>query len=296
MVIAALDGRDTILTSIIHVNQKSGKVIIDTSPSVVLNTKMLITKTVRFTAVFNGVQVAFSGTNIEKIKHAGHDSFIISLPDSLYWYDKRNAYRIKTPIINRVICKVRLIAPYEESEPEYKMNYEIALKKIKVRMLERKEEYFKNEQKAFEKSLFRMTPEEQEKAKLEREAQLEEKRKIEIENPSTDDLNVVELNMFDLSMTGLSTINIDSEFSYFFQAGLKYEDCVIFMPDYGKVTISVEVMMQRVFESDEIKLDDDIEEFIGFKITAATETTESIIFRYIQLLDRRMKGFDSILI
>ncbi len=290
MITAALGGKDTMLTAIVHVNKKTGQVIIDTSPSKVFNEKILMTKNVGFAAIFNGVQVAFSGSKIEKTKHAGYDSFIMPLPDSLYWFDRRNAYRIKTPIVNRAVCKIRLVAPGEESSSEYKMNYDLALKKIKVRMLERKEEHLANEQKAFEKLLIRMTPEEQEKAKLEHEEQRAEAHKMEIENPSTDGLDVIEISMFDLSMTGFAAINIDSEFSYFFQEGLNYEDCVIVMPEHGEVTISsVQVMMQRLFETDEIKQDDDIEEFIGLKITAATETTESIIFRYIQLLDRIMK-------
>ena len=292
MISAALGGKDTLLTSIVNVNQKTGRVIFDTSPSAVLNAKVLSTKTVRFSAIFNGVQVAFSGSDVEKTKHGGYDAFVMAMPDSLYWYDRRNAYRIKTPIMNRAICKMRLTPPddelKEESKPEYKINYATALKKINVRMLEHIEKFLLAEQKAFDRAFLRLSPEDKEVAKEEREALLEE-RKINPIVPDEESLNVFEMSMFDLSMTGCSAINVDSEFSCFLQPGTKYENCVIVMPDHGEVVVSMEVMMQRVIESDEIKQDDSIEEFIGLKFYDATQTAESIIFRYIQLLDRIAK-------
>jgi c-di-GMP-binding flagellar brake protein YcgR len=293
MLSAFLGGKDTILTAVINVNIKEGTVVFDTSPSEKLNAKLLATRVVKFSAVFNGVQVAFSGESVKKTKHGGYDAFVMPLPSSIYWFDRRGAYRVNAPTTtNTSFCKIIIPPPDENAKAEYKTNYKITTDKIRAQLVKQMEADFVVEQQNFARAYAKMTPEEKTTAKLERQ-KLEKERK---ENPPVPDenlVNIFQLKLVDVSITGCAAVNYNEDFSYFLNKNSLYENCILIMPDHGEATVNLEIMLKRVVEHEhehehEVK-SDKFEEFIGFKFIDPKQSDESIIFRYIQALDRLMK-------
>jgi c-di-GMP-binding flagellar brake protein YcgR len=297
MLSAALGGKDTILTALVDVNHKTSTVIFDTSPSEALNKKVVLTRVIRFSGRFEGVQVAFSGSDVTRVRHGGFDAFSMPFPDSVFWFDRRGAYRIATPIRNFSMCQFTITPPEEESTAEYKFNYEAARTKVREQLAEKIEEDALVEEREYQKKFSRMTKEEKVQASIERQAFLDE-RELNPILPDEEALNVFSLRVLDISMGGCAMFNDVEEFSYFLNQGNIYNNCVITMPDHGVVEVSMELMLKRL-----PKVEDNIEEeghthhaakgleeYLGFKIVEASQTAESVIFRYIQLLDRIAKN------
>ena len=291
MVSAFLGGKDTILTAVINVSAKEGNVVFDTSPSEKLNAKLLATRVIKFSTVFNGIQVAFNGEAVKRAKHAGYDAFVMPLPSSIYWFDRRGAYRVNAPTTtNTSFCKIIIAPPDENSKAEYQANYKIATDKMRAQLLEKIEADLIMEQQGFAKAYARMSPEEKITAKLERQ-KFEKERK---ENPPVPDenlVNVFQLKLIDISITGCATVNYDEDLSYFLNKNARYENCTLIMPDHGEAIVTLEIMLKRVAEHEhehEVK-NNKFEEFVGFKFIEPKQSDESIIFRYIQALDRLMK-------
>lgn len=305
MISVFLGGKDTLLTAIIQVNLKDKTIIFDSSPSEKLNAKLLVTRRVKFSTVFNGIQVAFSGESISKIKHGGYDAFIMPFPDSLYWFDRRGAYRVHAPITNNSsFGKIRIPPPPDHAKPEQKFFYEQLTGKVRKQLLEKIQADERLEIENFQRAYAKMTAEEKSVAKIEWKKREEERLNNPIV-PDEDLVNVIQLKMFDLSMTGCAMLNFDEIYSPFLSKGSVFEDCELVIPDFGEIPITLEIMMQRAVEhpheqeqaapdtEDEEQKPKPIkhkfEEFIGFKFIDTKQSSETVIFRYIQALDRLLK-------
>lgn len=287
MISAFLGGKDTLLTAVISANLKDDTVVFDTSPSEKLNAKLLSVRFVKFSTVFNGVQVAFTGESVKKTKHGGYDAFIMPLPSSLYWYDRRGAYRVNAPTTtNTCFCKITVPPPDENAKAEHKAHYERLTSKIRQQLQEKLEAEAIAEQQDFARAYSKMSPEEKTLAKIERK-KFEEERKKNPPVPDESLVNVLQLKLFDISITGCAMINLDETFSYFLNAKTIYENGVLMMPNHGDATVTMEIMLKRTIEHEDRHAG--LEEFIGFKFIEPKQSAESMIFRYIQALDRQLK-------
>ena len=76
-------------------------------------------------------------------------------------------------------------------------------------------------------------------------------------------------------------------FYYFLNSNALHENCVLIMPDHGEATVNLEIMLKRVIEHEDRHAP--LEEFIGVKFIDPRQSAESMIFRYIQALDRQLK-------
>ena len=283
MISAGLGGKDTLLTAIIAVNYKDGSLILDYGASDYLNKKLVSTSHVKFTTGFNGIQVAFTGEKITKVKYQGGDAFLMKIPSSLFWYNRREYYRVNTPMMNPSLCEIRLKAPQENSKPEYVDAYNAATNTIRNKLFLKLEEDAVAEKQAFVKAYAKMSIENKIKAKLERQ-------KFEAErdaNPPVLDeskTDLISLHLHDISLSGFSMRNHDEEFSFFLESGTIHENCSLIMPEHGEVNISFNVMLKRQIESHKVG---EFSELVGIKLLKMKESSESLILRYIQNLERQ---------
>lgn len=297
MISADLKGKNTMLTAIISVEYKNNTLILDTSASDDLNKKMVASRNVRFFTVFNGVQVAFTCSDITMGKYKGHEVFIMPIPNSLYWYNRREYYRVTTPMLKPCVCNIPLVAPQEDPTVEnykplyatdkYKAAYKSALLLIKQKLLEKIKQDLQAEEENFNKAYAKMSVENKIKAKHEREA-LEKER---IENPIVPDesmLNVMQLPLYDISLSGFSVVNIDEPFAYFLQPGASYKECEIIMPEHGNLNANFEIMeCHPIHLEGNTHKDDDFSELVGAKFGDLVQSSVTVVFRYIQAMDRK---------
>ncbi|MDD5227617.1 MAG: flagellar brake protein [Methylococcales bacterium] len=289
MIGANLGGKDSLLTAIVAINHKDGTLILDYGSSDYLNKKLISTPHVKFTTGFNGIQVAFTSDKITQIKYQGEDAFIMPIPSSLYWYNRREYYRVNTPIMNPSICEITLKTPREDASEEYKQAYTTATDIIKNQLLAKIQAELIAEQQDFIKAYSKMSVENKIKAKLERQ-KIEAEREANPIVPEERLLNLIRLDLHDISLSGFSITSYCESFSTFLTQGMIYENCTLIMPEHGVVVISFEIMMKRKIETHKIG---EFAELVGTKFINMRPSTESAILRYIQDVERQSGGLNA---
>jgi c-di-GMP-binding flagellar brake protein YcgR len=279
---ASLGGKETLLTVLIAINHKEGTIVLDYGSSAYLNKKLLAVKNPKFNTVFNGIQVAFHVDQVTIGKFKGADCFMIDIPDSLYWYNRREYYRVDTPTLNPAYIEIEIAEPEEDAKLEYKEAYALATAKIQQKLLAAIQEEIAEEQQAWQRAYQKMTIDSKIKAKRER-AIFEEEREANPVVPDPKLARIIRLNLSDISMSGCKLINSDPEFSYFLQEQTIFDDRPFVMP-HVTVDVSFKVLSVRLGVAFRAE---DFEELVGVAFLDIPQSIEGAILRYVQDIERQ---------
>lgn len=85
------------ITTIIELDPKKKILHMDCGPSDAVDNQLLAAGKVLFRTEVNGIKVSFSSKNIQKIKAGGEPVFSMPLPDSIFWLQRRQFFRVKIP-------------------------------------------------------------------------------------------------------------------------------------------------------------------------------------------------------
>ena len=99
-------GQDFILSSIIHVDSNRDLVFLDLGANEAQNQKILGSGKVIFVTAHDKVKVQFVSDKIEKALYGGRGVLKIALPKSLINLQRREFYRVTTPIAHPLKCVV----------------------------------------------------------------------------------------------------------------------------------------------------------------------------------------------
>ncbi len=99
-------GKDFFLTSILEV--EPDHVILDYGSNDALNRKVLASGKVVFLTSQDRVRVQFTAPGVEKVTYGQRDAFKIALPEAVLKLQRREYYRISTPITTPLRCEVPL--------------------------------------------------------------------------------------------------------------------------------------------------------------------------------------------
>ena len=279
---ASLGGKETLLTVLIAINHKEGTIVLDYGSSAYLNKKLLAVKNPKFNTVFNGIQVAFHVDQVTIGKFKGADCFMIDIPDSLYWYNRREYYRVDTPTLNPAYIDIEIAEPEEDAKLEYKEAYALATAKIQQKLLAAIQEEIAEEQQAWQRAYQKMTIDSKIKAKRER-AIFDEEREANPVMPDPKLARMVRLNLSDISMSGCKLINTDPEFSYFLQEQAIFDDRPFVMP-HVTVEVSFKVLSVRLGVAFRAE---DFEELVGVTFLDIPQSIEGAVLRYVQDIERQ---------
>ena len=117
------EGKGYYLTEVIEINEETKTIIFDCSRKEELNQLLLNSKKVTFEAGFAGIKSSFKGSNIQLTTHKGEAAFIMPLPESIFWLQRREFFRITSPRSKSSYCLVRS----ENHEPIKLLLYDISL-------------------------------------------------------------------------------------------------------------------------------------------------------------------------
>ncbi len=279
---ASLGGKETLLTVLIAINHKEGTIVLDYGSSAYLNKKLLAVKNPKFNTVFNGIQVAFHVDQVTIGKFKGADCFMIDIPDSLYWYNRREYYRVDTPTLNPAYIEIEIAEPEEDAKLEYKEAYALATAKIQQKLLAAIQEEIAEEQQAWQRAYQKMTIDSKIKAKRER-AIFDEEREANPVMPDPKLARMVRLNLSDISMSGCKLINTDPEFSYFLQEQAIFDDRPFVMP-HVTVEVSFKILSVRLGVAFRAE---DFEELVGVTFLDIPQSIEGAVLRYVQDIERQ---------
>jgi len=114
---------ESYITTLLSVNEGNNTVVLDYGPKEDLNQRILNAGKVSFDTDYNGIKVSFAGTELKKITHKGDSAFSMSIPKSLYWMQRREYYRVKSPLSKPSYCQLIV----EGREPVNLKLYDISL-------------------------------------------------------------------------------------------------------------------------------------------------------------------------
>jgi len=108
--------KDTFLTAIIDIDQKNETITIDCGPKEYLNKKLLDSAIIKCATEYKGIKVIFEGRKVKKAGNTGQPAFIIPIPSSIFWIQRRQLYRVKSPLFKESYCTVT----FKDNESEEK--------------------------------------------------------------------------------------------------------------------------------------------------------------------------------
>jgi flagellar brake protein len=101
-------GNNFILTSILAIESENNEMVVDYGIDEKFNQSALRAKKITFITSQNRIKVEFTCDSIKKTRFEGNDAFIVNLPNSLVRMQRRNFFRIVTPTVNPLKCRIPL--------------------------------------------------------------------------------------------------------------------------------------------------------------------------------------------
>jgi len=102
----ANNGADSVVTSILEVDDDGDYVIVDCAPSNITNQRVLESDDIKFETMLENIRILFSASHIDSCIHEERPALYIDLPDTLIRLQRREYYRVATPVSNPVRCTI----------------------------------------------------------------------------------------------------------------------------------------------------------------------------------------------
>lgn len=99
-------GNDFILTSIVHVAADEDEVILDYGADAATNLRALKANNVTFVAAHERIKIQFSAESLSKSRFDNRDAFRMRLPQTLLRLQRREFFRIVTPLAQPLKCVI----------------------------------------------------------------------------------------------------------------------------------------------------------------------------------------------
>jgi flagellar brake protein len=116
---AHFDRNQSFLTTIVDINPETKTLAVDCAPNEQLNKSLLVSAKVLFRTEVEGVKASFAAKKIHQTKVGEHQALVMDLPDSMFWLQRREFYRVKIPLSHEsTLCEIRFITEYEDGETE----------------------------------------------------------------------------------------------------------------------------------------------------------------------------------
>lgn len=110
------DDKDTFLSAILDLDEKKQTLTIDCGPKEYLNKKLLDSSVIKCSSNYKGIAVFFEARKVQKAGEINAPKFILPLPKSLFWVQRREFFRVKSPLSKNSLCKVDFKGLDVESE------------------------------------------------------------------------------------------------------------------------------------------------------------------------------------
>lgn len=94
------------LTSLIAINPDTNTLILDYGSEEDTNERAAHSDRLLMSTILDKVKVQFSLRRLERVQYAGHTAFQATLPEVLLRLQRREYYRLTTPILNPIKCQI----------------------------------------------------------------------------------------------------------------------------------------------------------------------------------------------
>lgn len=101
-------GADSVITQVLELDEESGIVVIDRAPSNAVNERMLEGENIAFETVLDNIRILFFAPRLSECIYGDLPALCIDLPTSVVRLQRREHYRVPTPIANPIRCTIQI--------------------------------------------------------------------------------------------------------------------------------------------------------------------------------------------
>lgn len=101
-------GSESVITSILDIDTDDGTMIIDAAPSAMLNENIVSSNRIGFEALYNSIRITFNVDSASKCEYQNRPALKVDIPESLVRLQRREYFRIATPIAKPLRCTFRI--------------------------------------------------------------------------------------------------------------------------------------------------------------------------------------------
>ncbi|HEY4318449.1 MAG TPA: flagellar brake protein [Herbaspirillum sp.] len=101
-------GSESVITSILDVDEADNTMVLDSAPSAMLNDNILRAKTISFEALYNNIRITFQVGGADSTEYEGRPALLVNIPPSLIRLQRREYFRIATPMAKPIKCTINL--------------------------------------------------------------------------------------------------------------------------------------------------------------------------------------------
>lgn len=99
-------GSEAFITSVLDIDDKNNTLIIDSTPSNEANQRIIAASTVFFDGLLDRISIQFTSSNVKIISYEGKPALQMPMPTSVIRLQRRENYRINTPITTPIKCVI----------------------------------------------------------------------------------------------------------------------------------------------------------------------------------------------
>jgi c-di-GMP-binding flagellar brake protein YcgR len=104
-------GSESVITSILEIDEDGDSLIIDAAPSATLNENIIASNHIGFEALYNSIRIIFTADKAHRVEYQNRPALKIDIPASLVRLQRREYFRIATPIVKPLRCTFRVTQP-----------------------------------------------------------------------------------------------------------------------------------------------------------------------------------------
>lgn len=106
------DQKATFLTTIISIDPENKRLFLDCGPTEALDKQLLASNKVLFRTEVDGIKISFGGKDIKKIKTGTESVFSLPIPNTIFWLQRRQFYRVRIPFSHKKsYCQLTINTP-----------------------------------------------------------------------------------------------------------------------------------------------------------------------------------------
>jgi c-di-GMP-binding flagellar brake protein YcgR len=114
---------ESYITTLLGINEKNNTLVIDYGPNEDLNQHIVNVGKVTLDTEYKGIKVSFTVIALKKITYNGDPAFSMPIPKSLCWLQRREYFRVKSPLSKPSFCQLIM----EDRRPINLKLYDISL-------------------------------------------------------------------------------------------------------------------------------------------------------------------------
>lgn len=104
----AAGGPDPVVTTVLEVDEENNVVYIDCAPHAAQNRRIAESDNISFETVLDHIRILFFASDVKETTHDGLPALRMAIPPSLIRLQRREFYRVQTPITNPVRCTIMI--------------------------------------------------------------------------------------------------------------------------------------------------------------------------------------------